>query len=213
MTDEDTNTIELNRRRVLGGIVTIGGAAAAAGAGTFAAFSDSESSDGNSITAGTLDLTTGSNSTIVNVNDVVPGTGPIAESLTLNNDGNISGSLDVIVDSVTSSENTVQEPELDSGDEDASQEGTSNTTGELANELTLTLSLDGTELYSGLASGLQSGDLTSGNSGNGENYSMTADSSANFEIEYSVDSDAGNEIMSDSVQIDLTFELNQNDSQ
>jgi len=55
MTD-DSNTIELNRRRVLGGIVTIGGAAAAAGAGTFAAFSDDETSSGNTVQAGTLDL-------------------------------------------------------------------------------------------------------------------------------------------------------------
>ncbi len=37
----------------------MGAAAAAAGAGTFAAFSDTESSDGNTITAGELDLTVG----------------------------------------------------------------------------------------------------------------------------------------------------------
>lgn len=52
----DDKTIELNRRRILGGIVTIGAAAAAAGAGTFAAFSDTENSNGNTVQAGTLDL-------------------------------------------------------------------------------------------------------------------------------------------------------------
>jgi len=49
--------IELSRRRVLGGIATVGAASAAAGAGTFALFSDTESSTENSIQAGTLDLT------------------------------------------------------------------------------------------------------------------------------------------------------------
>ncbi|WP_436906513.1 hypothetical protein [Halosimplex marinum] len=57
MTDEDNSkTIELNRRRVLGGIVTIGGAAAAAGAGTTALFFDEAETNGNSIEAGTLKL-------------------------------------------------------------------------------------------------------------------------------------------------------------
>lgn len=53
MSDE---TIEINRRRVLGGIVAIGGAAAAAGAGTSAYFFDEETSSGNTIEAGELNL-------------------------------------------------------------------------------------------------------------------------------------------------------------
>jgi predicted ribosomally synthesized peptide with SipW-like signal peptide len=53
MSDE---TIEINRRRVLGGIVAIGGAAAAAGAGTSAYFFDETSSTGNTIEAGELNL-------------------------------------------------------------------------------------------------------------------------------------------------------------
>mgnify|MGYP000144453575 CR=1 FL=1 len=52
----DDNTIELNRRRVLGGVVTIGAAAAAAGAGTTAYFFDDAESSGNSIEAGSLEL-------------------------------------------------------------------------------------------------------------------------------------------------------------
>lgn len=49
-------TIEINRRRVLGGIVAIGGAAAAAGAGTSAYFFDQETSSDNTIEAGDLSL-------------------------------------------------------------------------------------------------------------------------------------------------------------
>ncbi|QLH79150.1 hypothetical protein HZS55_18450 [Halosimplex rubrum] len=75
MTDEDNSkTIELNRRRVLGGIITVGGAAAAAGAGTTAFFSDSESSEDNTVTAGTLDLTVNDGDSFsYSVGDIAPG--------------------------------------------------------------------------------------------------------------------------------------------
>lgn len=72
MTDDESNS-KLNRRRVLGGIVTIGAASAAAGAGTYAWFNDTETSSGNTITAGTLDLIDATDGQI-SVSNVVPGT-------------------------------------------------------------------------------------------------------------------------------------------
>lgn len=48
--------LELSRRRVLGGLATIGAAGAAAGLGTSAYFNDQETFEDNSITAGTLDM-------------------------------------------------------------------------------------------------------------------------------------------------------------
>lgn len=59
MTDE--SSVELSRRKVLGGLAGIGVASAGAGAGTWAYFSDEESSENNEIQAGTieLDLTNG----------------------------------------------------------------------------------------------------------------------------------------------------------
>jgi len=68
----DDNTIELNRRRVLGGLVTVGGAAAAAGAGTFALFSDDETSDSNTIQAGTLDLESPETGGTFSIENLVP---------------------------------------------------------------------------------------------------------------------------------------------
>ena len=56
MTDEDNNPIGLSRRRVLGGLGAIGVASAGAGLGTTAFFSDSESFEDNTLTAGELDL-------------------------------------------------------------------------------------------------------------------------------------------------------------
>jgi Ca-activated chloride channel family protein len=55
MTDDEP-TIELSRRKVLGGLGGIGVASAGAALGTSAYFSDEESFDGNSLTAGELDL-------------------------------------------------------------------------------------------------------------------------------------------------------------
>ncbi|WP_181686285.1 TasA family protein [Halorhabdus salina] len=48
--------IELTRRRILAGVLVIGLAAAAAGVGTFALFSDEATSPDNTINAGTLNL-------------------------------------------------------------------------------------------------------------------------------------------------------------
>ena len=55
MTDNDTH-FELSRRSVLAGLGGVGAASAAAGLGTTALFSDTESFEGNTIAAGELDL-------------------------------------------------------------------------------------------------------------------------------------------------------------
>jgi|AntRauMinimDraft_4_1070384.scaffolds.fasta_scaffold00663_7 predicted ribosomally synthesized peptide with SipW-like signal peptide len=54
--NSDTNNIGLSRRKVLVGLGAVGVASAGAGLGTTAYFSDEESFDGNTITAGELDL-------------------------------------------------------------------------------------------------------------------------------------------------------------
>lgn len=51
------NTFDISRRKVLGSIGLIGAGSAAAGAGTMAYFSDTEESTGNTVSAGTLNLT------------------------------------------------------------------------------------------------------------------------------------------------------------
>lgn len=92
------NNIELTRRRVLGGIATVGAASAAVGAGTFAAFSDTETSSGNSVTAGTLDLQLNPNSsgsTSIDFGTIAPGdSGYLVIELT--NDGSIDATLQSI---------------------------------------------------------------------------------------------------------------------
>lgn len=56
MTDNTSSTVRLSRRKVLAGLGAVGVASAGAGLGTTAYFSDQESFEGNTITAGELDL-------------------------------------------------------------------------------------------------------------------------------------------------------------
>ncbi|NHN61155.1 MULTISPECIES: TasA family protein [Halorussus] len=94
---DDDSSVSLTRRRLLGGLVAIGGAGAASGAGTFAYFSDTESSTGNTIDAGTLDLTVSDSG--ADFSDGVSGTWTISNAkpgdsvlgdLTLRNEGSLS---------------------------------------------------------------------------------------------------------------------------
>ena len=55
--------MNLSRRKVLGGITTVGAASAAAGAGTFALFSSSETNEVGTISTGTVQLGTDSTET------------------------------------------------------------------------------------------------------------------------------------------------------
>lgn len=88
-----SDKIELNRRRVLGGIATVGAASAALGAGTFAYFSDTETSTGNSITAGDLDLTlnSGDGFSYSFDNNIAPGDSATV-SVNLENTGSVMAS-------------------------------------------------------------------------------------------------------------------------
>ncbi|MFB6135686.1 MAG: TasA family protein [Halobacteriaceae archaeon] len=97
--------IELSRRKVLGGLTTIGVASAATGAGTMAYFSDTETSSDNTVAAGTLDLEiSGSGTTApVDVTNAAPGDSG-SKVWELNNAGSIDGSsLTATVTDVTNS--------------------------------------------------------------------------------------------------------------
>jgi predicted ribosomally synthesized peptide with SipW-like signal peptide len=114
--------LRLTRRRVLGSLVTVGGAGAAAGAGTMAALSDTESSSGNGIQAGTLDLEVdGQNTTVtfLDVSEIKPGDQGSGD-LVLANVGTATGSVSVTVDAIRDYENGYD------GNENAGRDGTRN---------------------------------------------------------------------------------------
>ncbi|GAA0457353.1 SipW-dependent-type signal peptide-containing protein [Halococcus dombrowskii] len=108
---DDNDKSPLTRRRVLGGMATVG-AAGAVGAGTWAAFSDQETSSGNSVQAGTLDLELNQENTL-SVSAVGADAGPQEVTTKVNNAGSLRGALSAKVANVNSSEGQDSEPETD----------------------------------------------------------------------------------------------------
>jgi len=118
--DDDKGSFELTRRRALGGLATIGAASAVAGAGTMAAFSDTEESENNSVTAGTLNLEPAGSSDGASFNisasDLAPGEIVEVGYLDLKNVGSISGELAYEITDVTDVENGRNDAEKEAGD-------------------------------------------------------------------------------------------------
>jgi len=111
-------------------MATLGVAAAAAGAGTYAAFSDTEESNDNSLSAGTLDLTAGDTNTISFTSSDIKPTDDGTADLDLNNSGSVNGDLSIEVSSVKSTE----------GDDTDSETNTdTNDGGELDDQLEIAL--------------------------------------------------------------------------
>jgi len=82
--------IDLSRRKVLGGLATLGVAGAASGAGTFALFSDRKSSSGNTMAAGTIDLKINDPASFpLSLTNLAPGQTTTESSTTLENTGSL----------------------------------------------------------------------------------------------------------------------------
>lgn len=117
-----SNGIELTRRRALGGLATIGVASAGAGAGTMALFSDRETSSGNSVRAGTLDLLLGNGpvwSTSVGAN-LAPGD-RFSGTVDLTNDGTLPADHVEVAVSLSENDGDTTAPDGDGGDKSMKQ--------------------------------------------------------------------------------------------
>ena len=113
------------------------------GGGTWAYFSDVETSTGNTFTAGTLNLKVSDAAPLTEhfeVTNTVPGASGSKDWL-LKNDGSIAGSLDITFSSIVDAENGVNEPEAADPDEDGT-EASPGTDGELAEVLALVIYID-----------------------------------------------------------------------
>ena len=202
----------MNTKGILMSILMIGVVAMAAGAGTFAYFSDTETSTGNTFTAGTLDLKVNSgdsNVVMFNVNDVKPGDSGSAE-INLSNAGSLDGYLDINFSNVVDNDPTLTDPEDEVDDTQGDGQG------ELADNLDILAYIDengnstydaGTDalVYDGKAINIAGEQLS--------NYSLTSGASKTFRIEWSVDSGVGNVIQDDEAGFDIEFELAQTTGQ
>jgi len=107
------------KKQLLVSLLIIGVVASFMGAGTFAVFSDSETSYGNTFTAGTLDLKVDDQDepdvVHVSVSNIAPGWEHIYK-WELKNDGSMDGVVKVCFSEVTENENGENEPEEEAED-------------------------------------------------------------------------------------------------
>ena len=172
------------------------------GAGTMAYFSDTETSSGNTFTAGTLDLNVGGENPNLSPDFTF---GPLAPgdsgtiTYTLNNVGSIDGYLDLQGIGVVDTEGT--NPESETGD--------IGEPGELSANIYVTVTLGTSGLYAGLLSGIAS-DYDA-------NVALAASGTTTLTIAWVVDKDnvsplgedVGNDIQGDVATVGLTIELAQ----
>ncbi|WP_246983247.1 SipW-dependent-type signal peptide-containing protein [Halorientalis marina] len=115
MSDDGLN---MSRRKVLGGITTVGAASAAAGAGTFALFSDTSRTNEKTISTGTVSFQDG-NPTELNISaDKAGASGEIEGSTKFTYDGSIDGAAFVVgmdVNGTDNSNNLAKAINLDAG--------------------------------------------------------------------------------------------------
>jgi predicted ribosomally synthesized peptide with SipW-like signal peptide len=188
--------------------MTMGGAGAAAGAGTIAYFSDSEKSTGNSISAGTLTLDFDTNPTFAFSSSLAPGD-TTTGSITLLSDGSLDGSLDI---DVSVSEN-------DGSNVSSPNKGAQ----EVADRLDiLTLSYDNTNLKGQIDSTTTPpalADLVTNDQGSGEDTPNDLvdlpdpGDGTEFSIELELQDGVGNDYQDEGIDVDFTFHLNQTDGQ
>ena len=205
MTDDNGDTtIELNRRRVLGGLITVGGAAAAAGAGTYAWFSDEEESNDNTVTAGTLDLT-GANDEKITAKDMVPSqripsSGSNTISVTYDGSSTVTPvelDFSTSLSEPTETNNTPDQSVTDLGNQldvntaELVQSGTPSTTVNLKADhgVSTVADLDGLSLDAAL--------------------SLSPSDSVDFNLAFTFNQNAGNDFQGDGITIEATFTAEQ----
>lgn len=210
-------------RKILIALLGVLLVAALAGAGTFAYFSDTETSEDNSFTAGTLDLVVGGGASLPFVfENIAPGDSD-TDYDGLKNSGSIAGELDIVMSATNNNDNGQEEPENDQG----TDTGNGDLGGQLKMALWLDLDEDGTAESTDI--GLKSDGTTydpslgldyatvdsySGKSWNGITTldpSEGGNADANIVINWELPSGTDNRVMGDSVSYDLTFELEQED--
>ncbi len=187
------------------------------GGGTWAYFNDPETSTGNILSAGTMDLNINNddiNYVMLSVNNAYPGSSGNG-STTLNNIGNLTGDLDI--DFATVVETAGNLGEYAGGTElggvatiapflDIDQSGTWNT-----NDILLTTTSNSTTTNSG-ATALTYSTISSYSGKTWSDVTTMAQSSPiDFYINYLIPTSAGNNIQGDRANMSITFTLEQTD--
>ncbi len=188
------SVLQKNKKVAAGiGITAVAAAALALGAGTFAAFSDTETGPSGTLAAATLDLTVGKSesTTAFDATNIAPGYQSPTSVLTFRNEGTIPGTLSVAF-LTKNAENTCVEPEavvdMSCGDAD----------GELGQSLIISIEGNGFS-YTGPLKDLPKPAGTA----------LPAMGSVSYKMFFTLPKETGNEVQSDSVQVTTTGTLEQ----
>lgn len=188
--------------------------------GTFAYFSNTETSTGNTFTAGTLNLTVngndGANTVVFTVTNANPGESG-AGTWALVNTGNLDGYIDLENISVTNAENyDANTDEAEAADDSDTSDATGG--GELGANLDVVLFIDdgsgGGTANNGIQDGTEatiySGKLDSIAASYDQNLPLAGPGGTTYiSMTWSVDSSVDNIIMGDSATLDIDVELGQ----
>ena len=198
-------------KKILISLSIIGVVAAIAIGGTIAYYNDTETSNGNTFTAGTLNLQVDNDDPITrfySAEDIKPGYED-KDVWELKNTGSLDGYLHITFSNLVDDDVSCPEPEQNEGGDTTCGAGQD---GELAENLDILIYLDdgsnnfelGTDslIYQGKVKGILQGDLF--------NYFLAAGNSKDFIMEMGVDSSVGNIIQTDKTGFDINFELTQN---
>lgn len=198
--------VELTRRRLLTAVIASSIAGWTASSSTAALFHDTESSTGNQIQSGTLDLSFGNGGSFGISATLEPGQSTTG-SVTLVNSGSVTGSVDV----------TAQYSE-----NDATNNANDVSADDVAKYVNVvTLDYGGTDLTGQIPDVDGNGrntlyDLANTDAeSDGDDIIDLADpgSGTDFTVEFEVESTVGNTYEDDGVDITFAFDLNQVDSQ
>ncbi len=197
-------------KKIIISLSVIGVVVAIAIGGTIAYYNDTETSTGNTFTAGTLNLQVGNDDPTgwnFQVSDIKPGDSGSQEVI-LQNTGSLDGYLHVTFANLIDEDVSCPEPESE-----VDSTCGAGLDGELAENLDILIYLDedgstefelGTDtlIYQGKVRGILQGDLF--------NYYLAAGASKDFRIKWQLASSVGNIVQSDKSGYDINFELTQN---
>lgn len=207
-------------KKILLSLSVIAAVATIAVGGTIAYFNDVETSTGNTITAGTIDLSVngqngGTISPIITEGDIKPGETKESVVVNLTNSGNNDGLADLHVTSAVHSEGATSEPEClaeNSGDENAwngtSCVGTGDAGENICSKITLTYTYDANG--NGVKDAGESGTLgTLASKGSLNLDVLPTGVDRKVWIDYTLDSNATNKFQGDICTFAVDFTLKQ----
>jgi len=188
-------------KKILASIFMVSMLAFAMGWGTYSYFSDTETSSGNTFSAGTLDLKVDGEDDPLpiyfNVGDVKPGDSGSC-TIALKNDGTKGGTAKIHIKKVVNSEGVNPEPETDKDEP-----------GDLGRFLVLKI------WYDAEGDGFENDDLIITDEVNDLNSVLTplgtlgAGQTRNVKIDWELPNSVGNDVMGDIVTFDIEFSLEQ----